>query len=187
MTRALVVIDVQRGFDTDSWGTRNNPDMEANGRILLAAWRASGRPVVHTRHDSKKPSSPLAPNQLGNGFKAGFEPLSGELIVPKTVNSAFIGTDLEAWLRRAGIVQLVLLGIATDMCVSTTARMGANLGFEVIVAADACHTWDQAGHDGRWIDADTIHRANLATLHTEFARVATTGDLLEWAQLRLAS
>jgi nicotinamidase-related amidase len=107
--------------------------------------------------------------------------------VPKNVNSAFIGTDLETWLRRAGIGQLVLFGIATDMCVSTTARMGANLGFDVIVAGDACHSWGQNGPDGIYIDGDIIHRANLATLNTEFGRVATTGELLEATQLRLAS
>ena len=119
---ALLAIDVQKGFDLASWGERNNPAMEANGRALIAAWRATGRPLVHARHDSRTPGSPLAPGQEGNGFKAGFEPLSGELVVPKTVNSAFIGTDLETWLNRAGIRQLVLFGIATDMCVSTSAR-----------------------------------------------------------------
>jgi nicotinamidase-related amidase len=184
---ALIAIDVQSGFDSDYWGVRNNPDMEANGRALLAAWRVSGRPIVHTRHDSSNPASPLAPRQPGNRFKIGFEPRSGELIVPKNVNSAFIGTDLETWLRRAGIGQIVLFGIATDMCVSTTARMGANLGFEVIVAGDACHSWGQNGSDGLYIDGDTIHRANLATLNTEFGRVASTAVLLEATQLRLAS
>jgi nicotinamidase-related amidase len=184
---ALIAIDVQQGFETPGWGRRNNPAMEENGRALIGAWRATGRPLVHTRHDSATPGSPLAPGQAGNHFKLGFAPLSGELVLPKTVNSAFIGSDLEAWLRRAGIRQLVMFGIATDMCVSTTARMGANLGFEVVVAADACHTWDQVGHDGRWLDADTIHRANLATLHTEFARVVETKALLDWAQRPLAS
>lgn len=183
----LIAIDVQQGFDGAGWGRRNNPDMEANGRALIAAWRATGRPLIHARHDSTARGSPLAPGQSGNDFKSGFEPLSGELVVSKTVNSAFIGTDLESWLRRAGISQLVLFGIATDMCVSTTARMAANLGFDVVVAADACHTWNQAGHDGRWIEAELIHRANLASLHTEFARVVSTADLLEWAQRRLAS
>jgi nicotinamidase-related amidase len=184
---ALVAIDVQQGFDRPVWGRRNNPQMEENGRALISAWRATGRPLIHTRHDSVTVDSPLAPGQPGNDFKAGFAPLSGELVVAKTVNSAFIGTDLEAWLRRAGIRQLILFGIATDMCVSTTARMGANLGFDILIAADACHTWDQAAHDGQPIDADTIHRANLATLNTEFAQVLTTAELLESAQLRLAS
>ena len=184
---ALIAIDVQRGFDGAGWGRRNNPDMEANGRALIAAWRAGGRPLIHTRHDSTTPGSPLAPGQTGNDFKAGFEPVSGELVVPKTVNSAFIGTDLESRLRRAGINQLVLFGIATDMCVSTTARMAANLGFEVLVVADACHTWNQGGHDGRWIEAELIHRANLATLNTEFARVVTTANLLTWVQRPLAA
>ncbi len=184
---ALIAIDVQSGFDSDHWGVRNNLDMEANGQALLAAWRASGRPVVHTRHDSTSPSSPLAPRQPGNRFKIGFEPRSGELIVAKTVNSAFIGTDLEAWLRRARVAQLVLFGIATDMCVSTTARMGANLGFEIIVAGDACHTWDQIAPDGAPTDGDTIHRANLTTLNTEFGLVAQTRDLLVATQFRLAS
>jgi nicotinamidase-related amidase len=184
---ALIAIDVQRGFADDSWGTRNNPEMEANGRLLLGAWRASGRPDDHTRHDSTRSTSPLAPGQPGNGFKEGFEPWSGELVVPKTVNSAFIGTDLEAWLRRAGVRQLVLFGIATDMCVSTTARMGANLGFEVFVAGDACLTWGQADPAGGFIDGEAIHRANLATLNTEFARVLPTAALAEASRLRLAS
>lgn len=181
---ALIAIDVQQGFDHAQWGVRNNPAMEANGQALIAAWRATRRPLVHTRHDSRQPGSPLAPGQAGNAFKPGFEPRPGELIVPKSVNSAFIGTDLEYWLRRSGVRQLVLFGIATDMCVSTTARMAANLGYDVLVAADACHTWDQKDHDGRLIDADTIHRANLATLNSEFARVVSTAALLEAARPR---
>ena len=184
---ALIAIDVQQGFDEAAWGVRNNMAMEANGQALLATWRAAGKPVVHTRHDSVSPGSPLAPGRAGNAFKPGFAPRAGELVVPKTVNSAFIGTDLETWLRRAGVRQLVLFGIATDMCVSTTARMGANLGFDIIVAGDACHTWGQTAPDGDYLDADIIHRANLTTLHTEFGTVADNGSLVEAAMLRLAS
>ena len=55
------------------------------------------------------------------------------------------------------------------------------------LVSDACHTWNQVGHDGHWVPADLIHRANLATLHTEFARVVDSADLLSWSQLRLAS
>ena len=90
---ALIAIDVQRGFDDDVWGTRNNPDMEANGRLLLGAWRASGRPVVHTRHDSTRSTSPLAPGKAGNGFKPGFEPRSDSPWTVEALTSASSSTS----------------------------------------------------------------------------------------------
>ncbi|WP_426750261.1 cysteine hydrolase family protein [Myxococcus sp. Y35] len=175
----LISIDVQRGFDLRPWGPRNNPDMEANALALLAAWRQAGRPVFVVRHDSRNPQSILAPGSPGNPLKPGFEPQPGEPLVTKGVNSAFIGTDLEQRLRAAGIRQVVLFGISTDMCVSTTARMAANLGFDLVVAGDACHTWGQTGPEGQFLDGDTLHHAHLATLHSEFGRVVRTQELLE--------
>ncbi|HYC04927.1 MAG TPA: cysteine hydrolase family protein [Azospirillaceae bacterium] len=183
---ALISIDVQRGFDNPAWGPRNNPAMEANGMALLAAWRASGRPVFIVRHDSRTPGSTLAPGQEGNRLKPGFEPRDGEPLITKSVNSAFIGTDLEARLRAAGVRQVVLFGICTDMCVSTTARMAANLGFELIVAGDACHTYAQTAPDGQAFDAETMHRVHLTTLATEFGTVAATADLVA-ATIRAAA
>jgi nicotinamidase-related amidase len=183
---ALISIDVQQGFDDPSWGPRNNPRMEANALQLLAAWRRSGRPLVIVRHDSLSPTSPLRPGQPGNALKPGFEPLAGEPLLTKTVNSAFIGTDLEARLHAAGVRQVVLFGIATDMCVSTTARMAANLGFELVVVGDACHTWAQRAPDGTLFDADTMHRVHLATLATEFGRVVDTEEVLRALAARAA-
>lgn len=174
----LISIDVQRGFDLKPFGPRNNPDMEAHGLALLAAWRAAGRPVYVVRHDSKVPGSPFTPGAPGNALKAGFEPRPGEPLVTKSVNSAFIGTDLEARLRAAGARQVVLFGISTDMCVSTTARMASNLGFDLVLVGDACHTWGQRTPDGGFLDGDTLHRAHLATLASEFGRVVRTDEVL---------
>jgi nicotinamidase-related amidase len=183
---ALISIDVQQGFDHPSWGPRNNPHMEANGLQLLAAWRQVGRPRVIVRNDSPSPTSLLRPGQPGNALKPGFEPLPGEPLLVKTVNSAFLGTDLEARLREAGVRQVVLFGIATDMCVSTTARMAANLGFDLVVVGDACHTWAQRAPDGTLFDADTMHRVHLATLATEFGRVVDTAEVLRALRARAA-
>ncbi|HMA16690.1 MAG TPA: isochorismatase family protein, partial [Kiloniellaceae bacterium] len=119
----LIPIDVQQAFDDPSWGRRNNPEMEARGLALLAAWRRAGRPVVNVKHNSTEPESTLRPDQPGNAFKHGFEPAAGEAVFEKSVNAAFIGTTLKADLRARGLGQIVLFGITTDMCVSTTARV----------------------------------------------------------------
>ena len=174
----LLPIDVQQAFDDPSWGRRNNPGMEAAGLRLLAAWRAANRPVLHVKHDSAEPASTLRPGQPGNAFKPGFEPQAGEALITKSVNAAFIGTPLEADLHARGVTQIVVFGLTTDMCVSTTARVGANLGFDMIVVADACATFDQVAPDGTPVDADLLHRVHLTTLNTEFARVAKVDEVI---------
>jgi len=173
---ALVAIDLQAGFDDPVWGARNNLDAEARGLRLLAHWRARGWPVVIVRHDSTEPRSPLRPGQAGNQLKPGFEPLSGEHLVAKHVHSAFIGTDLERWLREQGMNAVTLFGIATDQCVSTTTRMANDLGFRVTVVQDACACFGQTSPDGGLLSADQIHRAHITTLATEFAHVVSTDE-----------
>lgn len=175
---ALIPIDVQQAFDHPPWPRRNNPAMESNGLRLLAAWRASGRPLVHVRHDSVVPGSTLAASHPGNALRPGFEPLGNEPLVSKSVNAAFIGTDLDLRLRRLGIGSVVLFGISTDMCVSTTARVAANLGYRTIVVGDACFCFDQVDADGRILPAEEVQRVHLATLRAEFAEVCDTDALL---------
>jgi len=168
---ALIPIDVQQAFDLPAG---SNPAMEANGLRLLDAWRDAGLPLIHVRHDSIQPGSPLTPGLPGNALRAGFEPQGDEPLVTKSVNAAFIGTDLDLRLRRLGVEQVVLFGLTTDMCVSTTARVAANLGYRTIVVGDATACFDLVDADGRAITAAELHRAHLATLHAEFATVVTT-------------
>jgi nicotinamidase-related amidase len=176
---ALLVVDVQRAFDDgEYWGRRNNPDCEANVAALIAAWREHGRPLVFVRHDSVEPGSPLAPGTPGNAFQ---DVVSGtpDLLVSKHVNSAFYGEpDLHAWLSERGIGSIALCGITTNHCVETTARMGANLGYDVLFAIDATHTFDRAGPDGEVVTADELARATAASLHEEFATVVRTDELV---------
>ncbi|HEX9797645.1 MAG TPA: cysteine hydrolase family protein [Anaerolineales bacterium] len=176
---ALLVIDVQQGFDDPGWGQRNNPHAEANIARLLAHWRGASRPVLHAQHHSALPHSSLAPGQPGNDIKPEVSPHADEPVFGKTVNSALIGTDLEAHLRRHGIKRLVLVGLTTDHCVSTTARMAANLGFEVAVVSDASATFERTGPDGRRYSADDMHATALASLHGEFASIVDTQQLLD--------
>ncbi|MFJ6755603.1 cysteine hydrolase family protein [Streptomyces sp. NPDC091273] len=179
---ALLVIDVQKGFDEESfWGPRNNPAAEDNIAALMDAWQAAGRPVVLVRHASVQPGSVLAADHPGYAFKDLVEKRSeGALVVTKTVNSAFYGTpDLADWLTAQGIGQLVVVGIQTNMCVETTARMAGNLGYDVLVPLDATHTFDLAGPAGLSLTADELATATAVNLQGGgFARVVTTADLL---------
>lgn len=176
---ALVVIDVQLGFDDPRWGDRNNPDCEANVAQLLAAWRDTQRPVVVVRHDSVTEGSPLAPGDPGNALRDFVAEARADLLVSKSVNSAFIGEPkLESWLRARGVTQIVICGVQTNMCCETTARMGGNLGFDVVFALDATHTFDLAGPDGYVIPADDLARVTAANLDGEFATVAATAEVL---------
>jgi nicotinamidase-related amidase len=174
----LLVIDLQQGFDEPSWGRRNNPDLEACVGALLRAWRATGRPVVHVRHMSTEAASSLRPGQPGNEFKAATAPVAGEVVVEKRVNSAFIGTSLEADLRRAGCRTLTMVGLTTNHCVSTTARMAGNLGFATRVVSDATATFDRVGPDGTFHPAEVIHAIALSDLHGEFATVLDTAAVI---------
>lgn len=176
---ALVLIDIQRGFDdTAYWGTRNNPEAEARAAELLAVWRGDGRPLFHVQHCSRNPKSPLHPGQPGFEHKPEVAPRPGESIIGKDVNSALIGTDLEARLRAQDISTLVICGLTTPHCVSTTARMAGNLGFRVLIPADACAAFAQTGYDGRQYGAEIVHQVALANLDGEFAEVRLTADIL---------
>lgn len=175
---ALLLIDIQTGLDDPRWGQRNNPEAEQRMLELLGAWRARSAPVIHVQHMSTTPGSPLRPGQPGNAFKPGFAPSPGEPLFQKTVNSAFIGTDLEAHLRRAGIGALVIVGLTTDHCVSTSTRMAGNLGFDAVVVSDATATFERTGPDGAHHPAEDMHRLALASLHGEFARVRTSAEVL---------
>lgn len=144
MTRALIVIDMQRAFDDlDFWGPTTNPACEQNVAALIAAFEAAGDPVVVVRHDSASPGSPLHPSEEGNALVDAVAGVDPALFVTKSVNSAFYGDpDLHAWLQGEGIDELVLCGIQTNMCVETTARMAGNLGYGVTVVLDATRTFD---------------------------------------------
>jgi nicotinamidase-related amidase len=176
---ALVVVDMQKAFDDSGyWGPRNNPACEQNVAALIEAWQELGQPVVFVRHDSEEPGSPLRPGEPGNALK---DEVSGEpdLLVTKHVNSAFHGDpDLAAWLRATGVATVVVCGVQTNMCCETTARVGANLGFQVRFAIDATHTFDLADREGGRISADELARVTAANLDPEFGRVVSTADAI---------
>jgi nicotinamidase-related amidase len=174
----LLPIDMQQAFDSKPWPQRWNTQVDANALAVLKAWRKAQRPVVNVRHDSVEPGSTLERGQAGHQFRPGFEPVGKEHLVSKSVNSAFIGTDLDLHLRRMGAQTIIAFGITTDMCVSTTIRTGANMGWSFILVEDACDCFDLPGADGKVISAKVLHDAHVATLGFEFCKVVSTQQMI---------
>jgi nicotinamidase-related amidase len=175
---ALLIIDVQKAIDHPSWGERNNPDAEKNIQALLQAWRASGRPIYHIRHDSTDPASHYRPGQPGNEFKPEAQPIPGETVIPKQTNSAFIGTDLEARLREAQHEILVIAGVITNNSVEATVRMAGNLGFRTFLVEDATFTFGRRDWAGVFRTAAEVHAMSLANLDGEYCTVVRTHDII---------
>ena len=185
MTRALIVIDMQRGFDDlDFWGLTTNPNCEENVARLIGEWQRTGEPIVIVRHDSESLASPLHPENPGNALVDAVAAVDPALFVIKSVNSAFYGSpDLGAWLRAESIDELVICGIQTNMCVETTARMAGNLGFSTTVVLDATRTFDLSGEV---VGVGVVERtaeelmASTAIVLQEggFAEIAMTADVI---------
>lgn len=176
---ALIIIDVQEGIDDPAHGRRNNPDAEANIARLLATWRETHRPIVHVQHLSRQPDSPLRPDRPGVEIKDVVRPREDEQVIQKHVNSAFIGTDLEEHLRARRIDTLIITGLTTDHCVSATARMAGDLGFQTYVVSDATATFDRTVPGGAVHSAEDVHGVSLASLHREFATIVDTDGVLQ--------
>lgn len=177
---ALILIDIQQGFDNIPYwgGERNNPDAEFNAKRLLDHWRANNLPLFHIQHCSANPQSLLSATNPGNAFKEIVTPLLSEPVIKKSVNSAFIGTDLKERLDAANIETLVIAGLTTEHCVSTTARMAGNFGYDTFVVADATAAFAKTGIKGEHYSAETIHLTALAQLNNEFAVVLNTDGVI---------
>jgi nicotinamidase-related amidase len=165
-------------MDAPQLGRRNNPDAEENIARLLGAWRSRQWPVIHIKHNSTEPESTLRPELPGNKIKAVVSPTEDEPVFEKTVNSAFVGTDLQAYLTRHTLNRLIVVGLTTDHCVSTTVRMAANLGYSVWLVHDATAAFEYVGHNGCHFSAEQVHEVNLASLHREFCTVIGTDEAI---------
>jgi len=176
---ALLLIDVQQAFLDDAYwgGNRNNRDAEEVCGQLLRQWRTLGLPLVHIRHSSANPASKLHATSAGFAFHEAVQPLEGEKVITKSVNSAFIGTHLDDLLKKESIKTLVIAGITTNHCVSTTTRMAGNMGYDTFVISDATAAFDRIGVKGEKYGAELIHWTALANLNEEFATVWDSNEL----------
>jgi len=178
----LLIIDVQQAIDYPEWskyGKRNNLNAEENMSAILKIWRQSGRQVIHVKHESIEVNSTYRPGYIGCEFKECVSPLDGELIIIKHVNSAFIGTNLEAILIKANTSHLVVFGVITNNSVEATVRMAGNLGFNTYLVEDATFTFAKPDYRGHIRTAEEVHAMSLANLANEYCKVVCTHELIK--------
>ena len=178
---ALVVIDAQQEYFAPI-GKVVLPDGPAAVKQLARAlaWaRASGTPVAHIVHESRRPNpTTFAPGSAALEIHRDARPQGHEPVMTKHLPGSFTGTDLERWLRAQGVERLIVSGFMTQMCVDTTARQAAHLGFTVSVLADATAAMAVKGPDGTVIPAEQVHRTHLGSLSGFLAQIVRVDDLI---------
>ena len=176
---ALIIIDMQKGFFKNILRKRNNLQAENNILRILENFRKENKEIIHIQHLSTDEKGILFSNE-DRKFLKGFEPLSDEIVFQKHVNSAFIGTNLENYLRNKSIDKLIVVGMTLAHCVSTTVRMAANLGFKVILIEDATITFEAKDYySDELLSPDEIHRYHISALNKEFCEVTNTKEFLK--------
>ena len=177
----LICVDLQSGFADEAYwgGNRNNQQAEIVCAAIMAKWRELGLEIVHVRHSSTDPRSRLHESRPGFRFNPLAAPEGDETVITKSVNGAFIGTNLKEILDRRGCRSVVIVGLTTDHCVSTTVRMAGNFGYDTRVVSDATATFDRVGVNGERYPSELVHWMALASLKDEFADVLTSDELLK--------
>ena len=178
---ALLLVDIQKAFlEKDYPGLiRNNEHAEFICGKILKKWRTLDLPIIHVRHSSTNPESKLHNSRLGFEFNDYVTPLETEMVLTKEVNSAFIGTNLENILIKSHIDTLVIVGMTTNHCISTTVRMSGNLGFDTYLISDSTACYNTKGMNGEIIPCNTIYNSALASLQEEFATVIESKELFD--------
>ena len=177
---ALIVIDAQQEYFAPLGKVVLPGGPAAVKRIARALdWaRGANVPVIHIVHESRKAGAAIfAPGSPALAIHPDAAPQAGEPILTKHLPGSFTGTPLEETLRTRGIDRLVLAGFMTQMCIDTTARQGAHLGFAVTVLADATAAKSVTSPDGETIPADLVHRTHLGSLNGFLAEIRATESL----------
>jgi nicotinamidase-related amidase len=173
----LVLIDLQHEYLAGPIALPEADAAIASAARLLERARGSGTAIFHVAHKGR-PGGLFDRGAERGAIVAAVAPLAGEPVVEKELPNAFAGTDLQARLAATGRRNIVVAGLMTHMCVSSTARAALDLGFRVTIDATSCATRDLPDGRGGTIAAATIHQVALVELSDRFAIIARDRDAL---------
>jgi nicotinamidase-related amidase len=178
MTTALLLVDIQNdyfpGGAMEVVGAAAAADRAAS---LVTAFRQQALSVIHVQHIAARPGATFfLPNTAGAEIHESVCPGPGEAIIQKHFPNSFRETPLLEHLRRLNTSRLVIAGMMTHMCIDTTTRAAADLGFQCSLASDACAT-RALSFNGVQVPAESVQIAYLAALNGLFAKVQSVNDL----------
>ena len=177
-TTALLVIDFQNEYFAGRMPIPDGEKALANAKRLIARADTEGMKVYHIKHVTPAGSPVFAEDSETSAFHWDIQPAANHSVVRKSSVSVFASTDLSIQLKQAGVETLVMSGLMTHACVAGAARDAVPLGFNVIVASDACATRDLDTGDGEVVAHAMLHRASLATIDDTFGDILTTDQVL---------
>ncbi|MFC7686681.1 cysteine hydrolase family protein [Ureibacillus sp. GCM10028918] len=180
MNTALIIIDIQNDYFPNGKMELNNPEQAATNAAKALAWfrQHNKDNIFHVQHLANDPSVGFfLPDTDGAEIYASVAPLGTEDVTVKYAPNSFLNTDLEKKLKEKNITKLVVVGMMTHMCVDSTVRAAADLGFEVTVLENACTTL-ALSYNGVQLTAEQVHYSYMAGIHGVFAQVISTEDFL---------
>lgn len=178
MTQALLIVDVQNDyFPGGAMELMGSPEAGAQAGRLLHTFRKRALPVAHIRHVATRPGATFfLPGTPGAEIHEAVKPLAEEPVFAKHFPNAFRETPLMEHLKGIGVTDLIVAGMMTHMCIDTTVRAAADLGFTCTLASDACATKALSFGDAI-VPATQVQAAFLAAINGAFARVMTTEEI----------
>jgi len=178
MNAALLIIDVQKDYFPGGKFPLVNPEEAAKKAYqLLQCFREHSGHHIHIQHISLKPDAAFfVKGDSGSDIHDSVAHFEGEPIVYKNYPNAFRETKLFGKLKEWEIERVVICGMMTHMCVDATVRAAADLGFQVVVAEDACATRDLQ-YDDTVIPAELVHKSFLVGFKS-YGKVMKTEELL---------
>jgi nicotinamidase-related amidase len=178
MTTALLIVDIQKDyFPGGAMEVVGATAAAGQAAALLEAFRRKLLPVIHIQHIATRPGATFfLPNTPGAEIHESVSPKPGETLFQKHFPSAFRETALLEHLRKEKISRLAIAGMMTHMCIDTTTRAAADLGFACSLAYDACAT-RALTFKGVQVPAESVQAAYLAALNGPFAKVMSASEL----------
>ena len=179
MSLALLLIDIQNDyFPGGAMEVVGADPAASHAAALLAAFRAKSLPVVHIQHIAARAGATFfLPGTTGAEIHPSVSPRAGEPVFQKHFPNSFRETALLEHLRTQNVARLAIAGMMTHMCIDTTTRAAADLGFSCVLCHDACAT-RALSFNGVQVAAEHVQAAYLAALNGLFAKVVPSAGLV---------